>query len=117
MNTVLHRWTEVTAETLKPGVIRRAFHTDGMTVARLQLAAGSIVPRHSHVNEQITNVEQGRLVFLFDDERVEVSAGESLAILPNVSHAVEALEDSVALDLFTPRREDWIQGDDAYLRR
>jgi len=28
-----------------------------------------------------------------------------------------ALEDSAAMDIFTPRREDWISGDDAYLRR
>jgi hypothetical protein len=30
---------------------------------------------------------------------------------------VEALEDTVVLDIFTPAREDWIRGDDAYLRR
>jgi hypothetical protein len=29
---------------------------------------------------------------------------------------VEALEDSQATDLFSGRREDWISGDDAYLR-
>jgi unsaturated pyranuronate lyase len=28
-----------------------------------------------------------------------------------------ALEDSMAVDLFTPQREDWIRGDDAYLRK
>ena len=116
MNATLYRWTEVATETLKPGVSRRVLHTEGMTIARLQLAAGTVVPRHNHINEQVTNVEQGRLVFIFDDSRVEVSAGESLSIPPHVPHAVEAMEDSVALDLFTPRREDWIRGDDAYLR-
>jgi hypothetical protein len=30
---------------------------------------------------------------------------------------VEALEDCVALDLFSPRRDDWLRGDDAYLRK
>jgi quercetin dioxygenase-like cupin family protein len=34
----------------------------------------------------------------------------------NVPHRVEALEDSVVFDVFAPRREDWIRGDDAYLR-
>jgi len=29
---------------------------------------------------------------------------------------VEALEDSLAVDVFSPVREDWIRGDDAYLR-
>jgi hypothetical protein len=28
-----------------------------------------------------------------------------------------ALEDTVVTDVFAPRREDWIAGDDAYLRR
>jgi len=46
-----------------------------------------------------------------------VAAGESLVIPPNVPHGVVALEDTVVTDVFTPRREDWIAGDDAYLRR
>jgi quercetin dioxygenase-like cupin family protein len=40
-----------------------------------------------------------------------------LQIPPNAPHLVEALEESWATDLFSPVREDWIQGDDAYLRR
>jgi quercetin dioxygenase-like cupin family protein len=46
-----------------------------------------------------------------------VGAGESLVIPPHVPHGVVALEDTVVTDVFTPRREDWISGDDAYLRR
>ena len=46
-----------------------------------------------------------------------LETGESLQIPSNVAHSVEALEDSVALDLFVPVREDWVRGDDAYLRR
>jgi hypothetical protein len=45
-----------------------------------------------------------------------VNAGETVAIPPHAPHMVEALEDSVAVDLFSPIREDWIRGDDAYLR-
>ena len=46
----------------------------------------------------------------------EPRAGEVLVIPPDLPHRVEALEESLATDLFTPRREDWITGDDAYLR-
>ena len=69
------------------------------------------------MNEQITTLEKGRLRFIFDDNELIVATGESLQIPSNVPHRVEALEDSVALDLFSPVREDWIRGDDAYLRR
>ncbi len=112
----LHHWNEIPTERLNESVTRKAFHTGQMTIARLVMSKGAKVPRHHHVNEQVTNVESGSLLFFFDDSRIVVNAGESLAIPPNVPHAVDALEDSVALDLFTPRREDWISGDDAYLR-
>ena len=47
---------------------------------------------------------------------LEVGAGESVLVPSGVSHRVDALEDSVVLDAFAPRREDWLRGDDAYLR-
>ena len=40
-----------------------------------------------------------------------------VVIPPGIPHMVEALEDSVATDVFAPVREDWIRGDDAYLRQ
>jgi hypothetical protein len=30
---------------------------------------------------------------------------------------VEVIQESVAVDVFAPVREDWIRGDDAYLRK
>jgi len=45
-----------------------------------------------------------------------VRAGEMIFIPSNAPHAAEALEDTVDLDIFSPRREDWIRKDDAYLR-
>jgi quercetin dioxygenase-like cupin family protein len=113
----LHRWTSIPAEPMNQMVTRQVIHTDTMTIARLSLRRGALVPRHSHVNEQVSTVESGCLRFIFDDSSVDVRAGESLQIPGNVPHAAEALEDSVALDLFSPVREDWLRGDDAYLRR
>ena len=92
-------------------------HTARLTIARLSLKQGCVVPRHSHENEQVTNVESGRLKFIYPGGEVEVGAGESLEIPSGVPHEVVAMEDTTALDLFAPRREDWISGDDAYLRR
>jgi hypothetical protein len=33
-----------------------------------------------------------------------------------VPHEAFALADTVAMDVFNPPRQDWIDGDDAYLR-
>jgi quercetin dioxygenase-like cupin family protein len=40
-----------------------------------------------------------------------------LRIPSGVPHSAEALEDSIAVDLFSPPREDWKRGDDSYLRK
>lgn len=95
---------------------RRALHTVHMTIARIGLEKGGVVPAHSHSNEQVTTVQSGRLLFRMGGEEIIVAAGEFLEIPPGLPHQVEALEDSVAVDVFSPRREDWIDGSDAYLR-
>lgn len=96
---------------------RQVVHGVHLTMSRLVLKQGAVVPTHHHPNEQITTVVEGRLVFEFPESRQEVVAGESLVIPPGLPHRVDALEDSVAYDVFAPVREDWIRGDDAYLRR
>ena len=113
----LHRWNEVPVEQLNPLITRQAIHTDSITMARLVMKKGAVVARHQHVNEQITNLQRGRLKFVFDDGERMLEAGDSLQIPSNIPHLVEAMEDSEALDLFSPIREDWLRGDDAYLRR
>ena len=102
---------------MNPLLTRQVIHGEHITVARIQLAKGAIVPVHSHVNEQITLLEKGRLRFVISGEERIIQAGEALQIPPNAPHEVEALEDSLAVDLFSPIRADWISGDDAYLRR
>ena len=46
-----------------------------------------------------------------------VRAGETLIIPPNAEHLAEALEDTDDIDAFSPIRQDWLDGSDAYLRQ
>ena len=112
----LHSWNEIEREQMNALVVRQALHGTNMTIARLEIKAGAVVPTHHHVNEQMTVMLSGRMRFVFPDKTVEVAGGEVLEIAPNLPHSAEALEDSVAIDLFAPVREDWLRGDDAYLR-
>ena len=110
-------WNTIPLEIMNPLVSRKAVHTERMTIAKIILKKGAIVPMHHHENEQITMMESGALRFEISGKEIVVRAGDVLPIPPDAPHMVEALEDSVATDLFSPRREDWIRGDDAYLRR
>jgi quercetin dioxygenase-like cupin family protein len=110
------RWQDEPVEELTPLLGRQLLNTETMTIGRISLAAGAVVPSHYHVHEQVANVLEGRLRFVVGDEEQVVSAGESVFIPSEVPHSVEALDDSVVLDVFSPVREDWVSGDDAYLR-
>lgn len=113
----IHNWKTVPPEQMNPLFTRQAIHAQRITVARIQLRKGAIVPEHNHDNEQITMLVEGRLRFISGGENYELAPGDLLEIPPSVPHSVEALEDSIAVDVFSPPREDWIRGDDAYLRR
>src|SRR5579863_3449 len=112
-----HNWNAIAEEKMNPLLSRRVIHTEQLTIARLWLGKGSVVPLHSHVNQQVTMLQSGALEFEIAGERFVLKAGEVLVIPPNLPHRVVALEESTATDLFTPAREDWIRGDDAYLRK
>lgn len=112
-----YAWDQITKEQLNPLCARQVIHADNLTVARVFLSKGAVVPTHNHVAEQITMLEKGKLRFQFGGNELILNAGEMLQIAPDAPHSVEALEDSIATDLFSPRREDWIRGDDAYLRK
>ena len=114
-----YRWEALPKEKLNDLLERRLVTGDGIMLAHVYLKKGCVVPRHQHVNEQITYVLEGALHFWLGedgkDERT-VRAGEVLTIPSNLFHKAEALEDTLDVDIFNPPRQDWLDGTDAYLR-
>jgi quercetin dioxygenase-like cupin family protein len=110
-------WNTVELEDLNPLLQRQFVVGHRIMVARVLLRKGCIVPRHSHYNEQFSYVLEGALRFWIDGKKIVVKAAEVLSIPPHLPHKVEALEDTVSLDIFNPPRADWINKTDQYLRR
>jgi len=70
---------------------------------------GTVVPKHSHKEEQLGYVASGLLKVQFgDEEETEIGAKDSYAIAGGVSHTLEALEDSVIIDIFIPIRDEYL---------
>jgi quercetin dioxygenase-like cupin family protein len=105
---------------MKGKITRRIVSGDQVMSAEIFLAKGDDVPRHSHPNEQVSHILSGALSFSLGeegaDEVVVVRGGEVLVIPANLPHAAVALEDTLAIDIFAPPRQDWLNGTDAYLR-
>ena len=98
---------------------RRIVTGERMTVARIWFDDGFLVPMHSHEHEQITQVISGTLRFRFgedSDETVDIGPGDVVVIPSNVPHEALAIGQVEEMDMWSPRRDDWLDGTDAYLR-
>ncbi len=115
-----YRWDDIPRERVNDKLERRLITGDRMMIAHVYLAKGCIVPKHSHVNEQITYILEGALKFKLGEDQQEeviVRAGEVLTIPSSLPHMAEALEDTLDVDIFDPPREDWLNKTDNYLRK
>ena len=113
---LLYTWEGIEQEAVTPLVRRQVIHTDLVTLARWQLSKGALFQEHQHPNEQISMIQSGRMRFRLPNEQREVGPGDILRIPPNTPHSAEVLEDCLALDVFSPPREDWKRGELSYVR-
>jgi len=111
-----YRWNDIAQEAVNASTLRQYVTGERLTVARFELKRGGVVPRHSHMNEQVTCVLSGALKFRFDGQEIVARAGDVVQIPGMLSHAVEVIDDAVVIDVFSPVRRDWIEKTDDYFR-
>jgi quercetin dioxygenase-like cupin family protein len=112
-------WDKMEKEKVTDLISRRVVSGERAMLAHIYLEKGAVVPTHSHENEQITYLLEGALKFWLGEEEEEMvlRAGEVLHIPSHVPHKAEALEDCVDVDVFSPPRQDWLDGTDDYFRK
>jgi quercetin dioxygenase-like cupin family protein len=90
-----------------PGFVGKFVHTDSMTIGRFEIAEGAVLPSHSHIHEQVSQVLDG-LFELTIDGVVQVYKKGMVAVIPsNVVHSGRAIVNCVVMDIFVPVREDY----------
>jgi|HigsolmetaAR202D_1030399.scaffolds.fasta_scaffold22424_2 quercetin dioxygenase-like cupin family protein len=98
--------------TMVPGIRRQTIVAgERMMLMQVQLEAGSHLPEHHHPHEQLTHVLRGRLRMRVGDTTHELGPGDTICTPGNTPHAVDALEDTLVLDTFSPPREDLLAQD------
>jgi len=68
----------------------------------------SMLPVHSHPYEQTGYLVQGHLRLKIGAQEHDVAAGDSWCIPSGAEHGAQALEDSIAVEVFSPVREDYL---------
>ena len=110
-------WNQVAQENLNQNLSRKFVNGEKIMVAQLFLKQGCLIPEHSHESEQMCFVVTGCLKFMLEGKELIIRGNELLNIPSRITHSVEALEDTLTYDIFSPIRQDWIEGNDAYLRK
>ncbi len=110
-------WKDVELEKLTDYLTRAFLSGQNATIADMALKKGCVVPTHQHESEQLTWVRSGWLRLHLDGTAYDLKSGSVLRIPSDRPHRAEAIEDCQVMDLFAPRREDWINRTDAYIRQ
>jgi quercetin dioxygenase-like cupin family protein len=101
------RWFQIA-----PGIMRRTVASgERMLQIIVTLEAGARLPEHSHPHDQITHVLRGRLRMYLAGVAHDLAAGDSIYIPGGTPHAADVPEETLALDTFSPPREDMVAQD------
>lgn len=72
------------------------------------LKQGASLPLHKHPQEQTGYLVSGKILLVIAGEQYEVNPGDSWVIPGDVEHSAVILEDAVAVEVFSPVREDFL---------
>jgi quercetin dioxygenase-like cupin family protein len=92
-----------------PGIrIKTLTYGDLTLFTEFKMEKGSELPKHSHVHEQTGYLIKGNVLLTIGTEEHNVTQGDSWCIPGNVEHLAKILSDSVAIEVFSPVREDYL---------
>jgi len=110
-------WDKMRSEHISELYKRKVALADNIVVARVEVMQCAVTQPHTHDSEEVIIVLKGAWRFHLPSGEVTLRANQMLSIPAGVEHSSEALEDTVALDICTPMRLDWITGEDRLLHR
>ena len=77
-------------------------------MAEFRLEQGAVLPRHKHPHEQTGYLVTGRIDLTIGNVTQQAVPGDSWCIPGDVEHNAVARENSVAIEVFSPVREDYL---------
>ena len=91
------------------GIKRKTLvYGDNTLLTEFILEKGKTLPIHSHPQEQTGYLVSGHIILIINGKRHEMKSGDSWAIPGNAEHGAETIENSVAVEIFSPVRKDYI---------
>ena len=98
---------DINPKELVPGITGYYAHGSSISFGYVELKAGSAVPMHQHIQEQITYIIDGELDMVIDGNPCLLTEGMYYVIPANVLHSAVAITNCKVIDAFSPVREDY----------
>jgi quercetin dioxygenase-like cupin family protein len=83
-------------------------HGSVTSMHEFKLEKGSTIPMHSHPHEQTGYLVSGKMNFIVGEKTFPVQSGDSWNIPGGEEHRVDAIEDCVVIEVFSPVRKDYL---------
>jgi len=104
-------WASIPSEHPAAGIERQMVVGENLMICRFRFAPFLVTPEHDHPHEQMTSVERGRVRFFIEGEEQIAAAGDVLHFPPHCRHGATMMdEEVVVIDIFSPIREDFLNG-------
>ena len=101
--------SQIPWEELGGGIKRKIMaHDEQMMIVKVAFEKGGVGAMHSHPHTQASYVESGVFELTIGDEVKNLKAGDAYFVPSDVEHGAVCLQDGVLIDVFTPRREDFL---------
>ena len=107
------KFNESTPEIVRRGLERRIISTSNLMTVIVDFTDGpwaEAEPFHSHPHEQTGYLIKGSIRLSIGTESYNAQAGDSWCIPGGIEHGAEILEDSIAIEVFSPVRNDYLPG-------
>jgi quercetin dioxygenase-like cupin family protein len=80
-----------------------------MLLSEFHMEKGSRLPMHSHPQEQTGRLLKGRILLTIAENQSELKPGDCWSVPSNALHGAEIIEESIAIEVFSPIREDYLK--------
>ncbi len=108
-------WDSIAWVDVIHGYRAKFIHTETATLSLWQITAGTALPPHAHLHEQITQLIEGAFDLTVDGHEYVMKPGDVVFIPPHAAHSAMPQTDCLVLDIFHPRREDYVAANFAKL--
>ncbi len=92
-----------------PGItLKTLVYGEKTLFTEFRMNAGAVLPKHAHIHEQTGYLTEGKIRLTIGKETFEVKKGDSWCIPGKMEHSAEILKDSIAIEVFSPVRDEYL---------